>query len=157
MSDQPSLLEQNEQNNHSPKRSKAPDPWRKELSNQVERAFNSLNTYGKGPEALGGIFLDFADALDGQKMVDIELAFKEWKKTKEAFPTPAEIVKLTQNFRTIRMQSIGAHIPKAWTQVIRNRDTDEVLAEFPHPRESLSQAEIATKYGGNVRVSMRQD
>lgn len=120
--------------------------WRHQLSKLVETAFHTLNTYGKSPEALGTIFLEFADALNGLTIEDINLAFKDWVKKHDAFPTPSDIRKLAENFRTLRLQRIGSYIPKVWVQQIRDEKTDEILAEFQHPKESLSNVEIDERW-----------
>lgn len=90
-------------------------------------------------------------------MVDIDLAFKEWKKSKESFPTPAEILKLTEHFKIIRSKANGVHIKKSWLQVIRDEFTDEILAEYSWPQNGISQVEVFTKYGANAKTSFRQE
>lgn len=132
-------------------------PWKSQLASLVRQAFDIFNTFGKDAAALENIGPGFALALDGQDMVDISRAFKEWMKTKDAFPTPAQILKLSEGYKTIRLQSIGARIPKRWTQCIIDIETDKIIAEYDHPKDSLSPIAITQKHGYSVRAAMRRD
>ena len=97
--------------------------------------------------------LGFTIALEDHLMGDITPAFKQWLKEKEIFPTPAGILKLTENYRAIRLRTIGAKIPKHWSQIIRDKDTDEIIQERPYS-EALSGVELASLYPGrNIRTA----
>lgn len=100
---------------------------------------------------------EFIDAMAGLDMVDIANAFKQWNREKEAFPTPAEIRKLTEHHRTIRLQRLGANIPKSWTQVIRSKVTGEIIAEFSLPAQQLYPVDLDARFGTDWRQSFRQE
>lgn len=142
----------------TPTTTSANRPWNAQLSTLIRQSFDVFNVYGKSEEAIENITIGFKIALDGMDMVDISIGFKEWLKTQSSFPTPADIKKLAEHSRTIRAQAVGRRVQRNWLQVIRRHDTDEILAEFQHPRESLSQVEIGERWPGiRVRISYTQE
>lgn len=148
------------QPSNAPSKASATSPkavWNAQLSKLLRQSFDIFNTFGKDPDALENILPGFAVALDGCDMRDISSAFQQWLREKEKFPTPAEIKKLAENYRTLRLQRLGANIPKSWTQVIRSKATGEVLAEFAVPRDQLAPIDLDARFGSDWQQAFRRD
>lgn len=91
-------------------------------------------------------------------MRDISAAFKQWLREKEKFPAPAEIRKLSENYKTIRLRSLGGFIPKVWTQIIRDLDTNEILSEISNTANRIAPHQLSGMFPGrHVRMAYRQD
>lgn len=83
---------------------------KKELASLLESCWNTLNTYGKEPEAMKDTVIWFIRVLADNTTEEITVAFTRYMKTNSAMPTPADIFKL---------------IPIERTDLIDFKDTDE--------------------------------
>jgi hypothetical protein len=69
---------------------------RKEISKILFACFDSMNTFGKGPEAMENIIEAFMMVLNGYQFEKIEEAFKIYMRTQSDMPTPANIIRLIE-------------------------------------------------------------
>lgn len=125
-----------------------------QLKALIQQTFDIFHVYGKPPEAVDNIVRGFWNVLEDVHVDDITSAFKQWMLQEKVIPTPSDILKITQDSarrRRARASGLGG---QGWIQVVRNYDTDKIVAEL-HPREHLSPMDLEKTYG-IVRVAMRR-
>jgi hypothetical protein len=65
-----------------------------EIKSMVDICFDALDTYGKTPEQVHSIVKLFCTVFEGYPISKVRDAFRQWVKTSNKFPTPADIEKI---------------------------------------------------------------
>ena len=73
---------------------------KKELASLLESCWNTLNTYGKEPEAMKDTVIWFIRVLADNTTKEITVAFIKYMKINSVMPTPSDIYKLIPIERT---------------------------------------------------------
>lgn len=134
---------------------------KKQLWALLKQSFSTFNLFGKSPEDLENIARAFWITLEDCSQSEISSAFGEWLRGQSIFPTPAEIRKMALEYRTIayhnsnRDNSIIKE-PRQFVQVIRDKNTDQIIAEYPqgHHKSDFDLMKIFP--GKRLSVSIRQ-
>lgn len=126
----------------------------------LKQSFDIFNIYGKEPESLQNILEGFNLCLEDMEIKYITSAFKEWMASSKNFPTPSDIRSLAIEARNIaksRVNSAARYTGIVWTQVIRDREGDHVLGEYPqgHHKSDFDLSQIFK--GKRVSVTMRRE
>lgn len=131
-----------------------------QLQALLKQSFDIFNIYGKEPESLENILLGFNLSLEDMEIKYITSAFKEWMASSRNFPTPADIRKIAiqhKDFEKSRVNSSARYTGIVWTQVIRDRETDAILCEYPQGQHKCDFDLSKIFPGKRIHVSMRRE
>lgn len=131
-----------------------------QLRHLLRQSFDTFQIYGKEPEALRNILGSFIAALKDIEIEFITDGFQSWLRSKSAFPTPADIRELAIEARNIAFSRKNSSIRYngiVWTQIIRDRLTDEIIVEY-HQGQHKSDVELTKILGSRrYRMSFRRE
>lgn len=68
----------------------------------IRQSYDTFNIYGRPPETLETLIINFSLALKGESLDDINQAFFDWNKYKKQMPVPADIFEMVQEIKKQR-------------------------------------------------------
>jgi hypothetical protein len=126
----------------------------------LRQSYDNLQKYGKEPEDLRNILNGFTVVLKDLRIEFVTDAFQEWLRSRREFPSPSDIRSLALEAKKIaasRVNSAAQYTGIVWTQVIRDRDTDSILTEYPQGHHKCDFDLSKIFLGKRIRVSMRRE
>jgi hypothetical protein len=126
----------------------------------LRQSYDNLQKFGKEPEDLRNVLNGFTVVLKDLPIEFVTDAFQEWLRSRREFPSPSDIRSLAIEARNIaksRVNSAARYTGIVWTQVIRDREGDHVLGEYPqgHHKSDFDLSQIFK--GKRVSVTMRRE
>jgi hypothetical protein len=126
----------------------------------LRQSYDNLQKYGKEPEDLRNVLNGFTVVLKDLRIEYVTDAFHTWLRSRREFPSPSDIRTLALDAKEVadsRRNSSVRYTGIVWTQVIRDRDGDHILGEYPQGQHK-SDFELSQIFKGKrVSVTMRRE